>query len=154
MLVPATVIGDDGHGYDLLQEVRKLPVDTAHVLAVGDRLTPTYTKPMKQDANGVWQELNRLDVRTRGPLSESARRSFAAACAQVFETSDGLIVLDQINEADWGVVNATVRRLLRDLARENPTEAHLRRQPAVPEGVRFRHPERKSDRTATEPREW
>ena len=39
---------------------------------------------------------------------------------QVFETSDGLIVLDQINEADWGVVNATVRGLLRELAQENP----------------------------------
>ena len=39
LLVPATVIGDDGHGYDLLKEVRKLPVDASHVLAVSDRLT-------------------------------------------------------------------------------------------------------------------
>lgn len=120
LLVPATVIGDDGHGYDLLQEVRKLPVDPSHIVAVGDRLTPTYTKPMKQDAQGVWQELNRLDVRTRGPLSKSATEELCRRVRQVFETSDGLIVLDQINEADWGVVNATVRNLLRDLAREKP----------------------------------
>ena len=120
LLVPATVIGDDGHGYDLLKEVRKLPVDTSHVLAVGDRLTPTYTKPMKQDLKGVWQELNRLDVRTRGPLSAGATEELCRRVRQVFESSDGLIVLDQINEADWGVVNAAVRRLLRDLAKENP----------------------------------
>ena len=120
LLVPATVIGDDGHGYDLLKEVRKLPVDTSHVLAVGDRLTPTYTKPMKQDLKGVWQELNRLDVRTRGPLSTAATAELCRRVRQVFESSDGLIVLDQINEADWGVVNGAVRNLLRDLAKENP----------------------------------
>ncbi len=122
LLVPATVIGDDGHGYDLLQEVRKLPVDPSHIVAVTDRLTPTYTKPMKQDAKGDWQELNRLDVRTRGPLSKSATEELCRRVRQVFESSDGLIVLDQINEADWGVVNATVRSLLRDLARENPNK--------------------------------
>lgn len=120
LLVPATVIGDDGHGYDLLKEVRKLPVDTAHVLAVSDRLTPTYTKPMKQDLKGVWQELNRLDVRTRGPLSAGATEELCRRVRQVFESSDGLIVLDQINESDWGVVNAAVRNMLRDLAKENP----------------------------------
>ena len=65
LLVPVTAIGDDGHGYDLLREVRKLPVDSSNVLCLPDRLTPTYTKPMRQDAEGIWQELNRLDVRTR-----------------------------------------------------------------------------------------
>jgi bifunctional ADP-heptose synthase (sugar kinase/adenylyltransferase) len=120
LLVPATVIGDDGHGFDLLKEVRKLPVDTSHILAASDRLTPTYTKPMKQDSQGVWQELNRLDVRTRGPLSKSATEELCRRVRQVFESSDGVIVLDQINETDWGVVNATVRNLLRDLAQENP----------------------------------
>ena len=120
LLVPITVIGDDGHGYDLLKEVRKLPVDASHVLAVSDRLTPTYTKPMKQDLQGVWQELHRLDVRTRGPLSDAATAELCRRVRQVFESSDGLIVLDQINEADWGVVNSAVRSLLRDLAQEHP----------------------------------
>ncbi|MGI8978718.1 MAG: bifunctional heptose 7-phosphate kinase/heptose 1-phosphate adenyltransferase [Pirellulaceae bacterium] len=120
LLVPATVIGDDGHGFDLLKEVRKLPVDTSHILAMSDRLTPTYTKPMKQDLRRVWQELNRLDVRTRGPLSSAATDELCRRVRQVFESSDGLIVLDQINETDWGVVNSQVRDLLRELASENP----------------------------------
>src|SRR5437868_15056512 len=50
LLVPVTVIGDDGHGYDLLQELRKLPVDPRHVVRDAGRLTPTYTKPLKQDS--------------------------------------------------------------------------------------------------------
>ena len=120
LLVPATVIGDDGHGYDLLKEVRKLPVDPSHILPASDRLTPTYTKPMKRDLKGIWQELNRLDVRTRGPLSAGASDELCRRVRLVFESSDGLIVLDQINEMNWGVVNEQVRSLLRDLAKENP----------------------------------
>src|SRR6476620_2117401 len=67
LLAPVTAIGDDGHGYDLLKALRKLPVDPANVLCLPERLTPTYTKPMRL-VDGVWQELNRLDVRTRRPL--------------------------------------------------------------------------------------
>ncbi len=120
LLVPVSVIGDDGQGYDLLKEVRKLPVDAGHVIVDENRLTPTYTKPMKQDANGIWQELNRLDVRTRGPISPAVTTELCRRVRQVFESSDGLMVLDQINEENWGVVNAQVRALLADLAKENP----------------------------------
>jgi bifunctional ADP-heptose synthase (sugar kinase/adenylyltransferase) len=69
-LLVATVIGKDGHGEDLLTSMQGLPVDTGLVVQDHTRLTPTYTKPMKQDSDGVWRELNRLDVRTRGPISD------------------------------------------------------------------------------------
>src|SRR5690606_37018233 len=74
-LVPVTVIGDDGHGDDLMRLMARLPVDPRHVLRDPERLTPTYTKPMQPiDASGMaWRELNRLDVRTRGPLSAAMR---------------------------------------------------------------------------------
>src|SRR5258705_11469198 len=57
LLVPTTVIGDDGHGYDLLREVRRLPTDVSHILCSPVRLTPTYTKPMRPTASG-WTELD------------------------------------------------------------------------------------------------
>src|SRR5436190_13538998 len=37
LLAPVTAIGDDGHGYDLLKALRKLPVDPANVLCLPDR---------------------------------------------------------------------------------------------------------------------
>src|SRR5438067_10167454 len=51
LLVPLTAIGDDGHGFDLLRAIRKLPADLANILCLPDRLTPTYTKPMRQDTD-------------------------------------------------------------------------------------------------------
>jgi bifunctional ADP-heptose synthase (sugar kinase/adenylyltransferase) len=119
LLVPVTAIGDDGHGYDLLKEVRKLPVDTTHILCLPDRLTPTYTKPMRM-AGGNWTELNRLDVRTRAPLSSAPTETICRRVEQVFRSSDCLIVLDQLVDENVGVVSAAVRDTLARLARESP----------------------------------
>jgi bifunctional ADP-heptose synthase (sugar kinase/adenylyltransferase) len=120
LLAPVTVIGDDGHGYDLLREIRKLSTDAANVLCVPDRLTPTYTKPVRHAADGSWRELNRLDVRTRSPLSSAVTEEACRRIEQVFRTSDGLIVLDQLVDENCGVVNAQVRDTLARLAEGNP----------------------------------
>lgn len=120
LLVPVTAIGDDGHGYDLLRELRKLPVDLAHVLCLPERLTPTYTKPLRQDVAGSPEELNRLDVRTRAPLSAAATEIICQRLEVVFHTSDGLIVLDQLVDEDCGVVNRVVREKIASLAAESP----------------------------------
>ena len=68
-----TVLGDDGQAYDLLKELGRLPVDTRHILQDPQRMTPTYTKPMRRNTDGVWVELNRLDLRNRAPLAADFR---------------------------------------------------------------------------------
>jgi rfaE bifunctional protein kinase chain/domain len=120
LLVPVTVIGDDGHGYDLLKEVKKLPVDPSQIICSPRRLTPTYTKPMKPDALGARRELNRLDVRTRQELSDDETRLLCERITKVFHTSDGLIVLDQIVADEQGAINVMVRSHLCDLAEQHP----------------------------------
>ncbi len=117
---PVTVIGDDGHGYDLVRELESLPVDTAHILRARDRLTPTYIKPLKPETDGQWRELNRLDVRTRSPLSDEMRIAVCQHLREALQTCDGLIVLDQVAEENQGVVNDQVRTELEQLSREDP----------------------------------
>jgi bifunctional ADP-heptose synthase (sugar kinase/adenylyltransferase) len=119
-LVVAAVIGDDGHGYDLLQAMRSLPVDTSAIVRDPGRLTPTYTKPMQQDAAGAWRELNRIDVRTRALLSDESHRCLANNVQQMFDRVDGLIVLDQLVEENWGVVDGRMRAVLKELAERYP----------------------------------
>jgi len=119
-LIPVTVIGDDGPGYDLLKELNRLPVDAAHVLRDADRLTPTYTKPMRSDERGAWRELNRLDLRNKAALSQATQRRVLESLSEVFRATDGLIVLDQVNEAEWGVVGAAVRGHLEKLVESEP----------------------------------
>ena len=121
LLVPATVIGDDGHGYDLLREVRRLPLDTQNIVCAPDRLTPTYTKPMQPVGNDV-RELNRLDLRTRAPLAPAVQEMLCQRLEVVWQSSDGLIVLDQVNELNCGVVNESVREFLQGLSERNPSK--------------------------------
>ncbi|MDP6443820.1 MAG: PfkB family carbohydrate kinase, partial [Pirellulaceae bacterium] len=119
-LVPVTVIGDDGHGFDLMNCLQHESIDRSLVIRDQHRLTPTYTKPMRQNESGEWVELNRLDVRDRCELSEATRRAIAENIGRMVSDVDGVIVLDQINEPDWGVVHGDVRGELRRLSKQQP----------------------------------
>lgn len=119
-LLPLTVIGDDGHGYDLRKSLSRLPVDDTFILTDAERLTPTYTKPMRPMVDGSLMELNRLDVRTRGPLSDEGTRRVLDLLPKLADAVDAIVVLDQVNETDWGVVNAQVRAGLAQLAAARP----------------------------------
>ena len=64
-IVPISMIGDDGEGYELRQALQRMPsVALAHLATTADRRTPTYTKPMV-----LTRELNRLDIKNRTPTS-------------------------------------------------------------------------------------
>ncbi len=124
-LLPVTVLGDDGHGYDLCKELERLPIDPQFLVHDSARLTPTYTKPLRSNEQGEWFELNRLDVRTRGPLTAAAETAVLRHVEAVFAEADGVIVLDQVNETNWGVVNQTVRARLQELSDSFPDKLVL-----------------------------
>ena len=119
-LVPVTVLGDDGQAYDLLRALAQMPVDTGHIIRDADRLTPTYTKPLRRAADGTWQELNRIDLRNRQALSKTTEQRLHEEVTAIFAATDGLIVLDQVNEEGWGVVSPAVRDHLAQLAAAQP----------------------------------
>jgi rfaE bifunctional protein kinase chain/domain len=131
-LVPLSVVGDDGHAYDLRRALERLGVDTQYVLKDPERLTPTYTKPMRSSATGPATELSRLDVRTRTPLSADTRWRVAECLRRVWEEVDGLIVVDQLVD-ECGVVGTETRELLAKLWRNSPkplfidSRAHIAR---------------------------
>ncbi|MFO0903351.1 MAG: PfkB family carbohydrate kinase [Pirellulales bacterium] len=133
-LIPVTVIGDDGHGYDLRKALERLPVDPRYIVSDEKRLTPTYTKPLRRHADGQVEELNRLDIRDRASLAEATTQEVCRRIEQLWSECEGLIVLDQIVETDWGVVNDVVRRKLAELSARDPeklvyvdSRAHLHR---------------------------
>jgi rfaE bifunctional protein kinase chain/domain len=117
LLLPVSVLGTDGHAFELMREVERLPADTSYIVRDAARLTPTYTKPMQQQADGSWRELNRLDFRTRAPLSPETEDLVLRALAQALAAADALVVADQICEENWGVVTARVRDALPQLVR-------------------------------------
>ncbi len=117
-IVPVAAIGDDGEGYELRQALGRVPaVDAAHVFGAPGRRTPTYTKPMYGS-----KELNRLDIKNRTPTPAAVEDDILARLDAVWPTVDALIVLDQVSEADCGVVTARVRDRLAELGARDPAK--------------------------------
>lgn len=119
-LTPITILGDDGQAFDLLKELKKMPVDVSHLVQDPARLTPTYTKPMRCDGAGHWRELNRIDLRNNAPPAAATEQRLLDQLSDAFPRADGWVVLDQVNEDDWGVVTAGVRAHLASLCRAHP----------------------------------
>jgi bifunctional ADP-heptose synthase (sugar kinase/adenylyltransferase) len=126
-VVPVAVIGDDGEGHELWQALQRLPaVALNHVRRMyrPDFRTPTYTKPMLHQPAQAPRELNRLDIKNRRPLPET-EAFVQAALAAAWPRLDALLVVDQVSEAECGVVTTAVRRALADLGRRDPAKLIL-----------------------------
>ena len=118
-VVPVAVIGDDGEGYELRQALAALPaVDASGVLSAADRRTPTYTKPMLCVAGQPPRELNRIDIKNRTPTPAAVEEAVIARLRERWSACDAWLVLDQVSEADCGVVTARVREEVARLASE------------------------------------
>lgn len=113
------IYGGDGEGFELIQALKRLGVSTDGMTLLEDRHTNTYLKPMRE-VDGIWTELNRLDIRNREPVPESAaaetiRQLFAAA-----ETSDAVIISDQFTLEAGSVVTEKFREAVSSLGEKFP----------------------------------
>lgn len=113
-------IGDDGHGYELRQGLQRTGVDMEHLLVLDEMATPTYTKPMLIQQDGSECESHRLDIKNRRPLSETVQQRLLAELEAVLPDVQGVIIADQVAEAQLGVVTPLVREGLAELAAAHP----------------------------------
>ena len=114
------VIGDDGRGYELLRGLRERGVDAGPLIQAADRFTPTYTKPMMREPDGQVHELNRLDIKNRTPLPADLEDQLISAVRKLIRRADGIVVADQVQERDCGVVTDRVRAALAELGARYP----------------------------------
>jgi rfaE bifunctional protein kinase chain/domain len=117
-----SLTGDDGEGYELRRELKKLRVDTQWIQLSDDRRTPTYTKPMLCAPDQAPRELNRLDIKNRTPLPRSIENSLVRSLAEVWPQVDALLVLDQVSDSDCGVISRRVRDYLAYLGESEPAK--------------------------------
>ena len=120
-IVPIAVIGDDGEGYELRQALNLIQAVSAEaIFSFPDRRTPTYTKPMRLEPGQPARELNRLDIKNRTATPREAEDQILRRLERVWPLLDALVVLDQVSEADCGVVTRRVRERLAELGAADP----------------------------------
>ncbi len=123
-----SAIGDDGEGYELLQALAKQErVNTERVYRmIGNAFrTPTYTKPMLHEAGRAARELNRLDIKNHSPPRPPLDERILQALDETWPLLDALLVLDQVSQAECGVVTTRVRNRLTQLGATDPDKVIL-----------------------------
>ncbi len=111
-------IGDDGEGYDLCQGLQALECSTEGLLRCRELMTPTYLKPRDTGIAGLLGEHSRYDTKNRQPTPPEIVDALAAQVEKVLEQQeiDALVIMDQVELPDCGVVTARLRDILSEYA--------------------------------------
>lgn len=113
-------IGDDGEGYDLHQGLRKLGCSTDGLLRCPEIRTPTSIKPTEIHIPGLQGEMHRYDVRNRHPTPQSVIAQLTSALTHILPRVDALIIMDQVEIQNTGVITSSMRDVLAELALRFP----------------------------------
>ncbi|MDA7520611.1 PfkB family carbohydrate kinase [bacterium] len=118
---PVGFAGEDGEGYELMRSLGQVGcVDLVHFFQTPERRTFSYTKPMMMEAGKSPRELNRLDFKNWSPTPESVQERTISALSTLAKRVDVMVLLEQVDEADTGVLAGGVLDALGQIRRDNP----------------------------------
>ena len=110
--------GDDGEGFDLRKQLARLECNTDHLHITADRFTPTYLKPRDANVVGLGAEHSRLDTKNRRRTPVDIESKIVESIDSLLGRIDSVVVLDQVDQEDTGVVTRLVREHLSTRAAE------------------------------------
>ena len=114
------VLGEDGEADDLRRSLGRMGVNTNNLMCAPGRVTPTYLKPMLGGGAAPARELNRFDSKNRTPLPTAIEEEVIARLRALLPHVQGVVVADQVSEANCGVITDRVRSEIAELARAHP----------------------------------
>lgn len=112
--------GDDGEGYELRKDLTAFGCNTDHLLYSPESYTPTYLKPRNMRLAGLEGEHERYDTKNRTPLLKNIESKLMDSLREVVPTLDAIVIVDQADEENCGVVTDAVRALLCELGAQHP----------------------------------
>jgi rfaE bifunctional protein kinase chain/domain len=113
-------LGMDGDGWEVLQALKSIGVDTRHVVRSRERMTPVYMKPMFSSGDGSPQESNRIDIKNHTATSQALEQKMALHLQAAARRSDAVIILDQLTQENTGVVTNALREEAARIAEAQP----------------------------------
>ncbi len=114
-------IGDDGEGFELRRELQRMPsVCLDHLLLTSLRRTFTYCKPLVIEPGKPPRELNRLDSKNWTPTPLPVESHLCESLRGVAEQVDAILIMDQVDRAETGVITSGLLRELDSVVRQRP----------------------------------
>jgi bifunctional ADP-heptose synthase (sugar kinase/adenylyltransferase) len=119
-IYPIGLVGEDGEAYELCRALEQRPgVTTDGIVRTSQRRTFTYCKPMLCHPGGQQQELNRFDFKNWTPTPALLQGLIIGKVEEIAAQVDGIIILDQVDVPETGVVTRMVLDRIKRLAKED-----------------------------------
>ena len=121
--------GADGEGYELRRALEAQPgVRLEHFVTSPQRATPVYCKPLMFEVGQEPRELSRLDTKNWTPTPEDLQQSVAEQITDLAPRLDVLLLLDQVELPETGVVTKRVCTAVHAALKQNASLRSLGRQ--------------------------
>jgi rfaE bifunctional protein kinase chain/domain len=118
---PVGFAGEDGEGYELMRSLGQVDcVELGHFFQTPERRTFSYTKPLVIEPGKSPRELNRLDFKNWSPTPEPVQERVIESLNDLAKRVDAMVLLEQVDEADTGVLAGGVLDALGQIRRNNP----------------------------------
>src|SRR5260370_35099189 len=113
--------GEDGEGFQVRRALESRPgVRLDYFLQTQERRTFTYCKPLVLTPNQPPVELDRLDLKNWAPTSEAVQGLLVRQLSDAARSVDAVVLLDQVDVPETGVITHRVLDATKDLAKSNP----------------------------------
>jgi len=120
-IYPVGFAGEDGEGFELrasLQKRRGVRLD--HFWQTDQRRTFTYCKPLVVETGKTPVELSRLDSKNWTPTPALLQGRLIDSTANVAADSDAMVLMDQVDLPETGVITSSLLETLGCIVRELP----------------------------------
>ena len=120
-IYPVGFAGMDGEGFELMQALDSKPgVHLNYFLRTALRRTFTYCKPLLIKTGKPPVELNRFDSKNWTPTPQLVQGRLVEFVSKVATFVDALILLDQVDTPETGVVTSQVLESVKAIAETRP----------------------------------
>jgi rfaE bifunctional protein kinase chain/domain len=120
-IFPVGFCGEDGEGFELRQSLlARAGVKLDYFLQTEQRRTFTYCKPLVVESGKPPLELNRLDSKNWTPTSALVQGRLIDSIARLSTHVDAMVLMDQVDLPETGVITSKVLEAVRCLVEELP----------------------------------
>src|SRR6266404_323486 len=120
-IYPVGFAGEDGEGFELRATLRnQRGVRLYHFWKTDQRRTFTYCKPLVVEAGKPPLELNRFDSKNWTPTPALLQGRLIDSAANVAADSDAMILMDQVDLPETGVITSKLLEAMSCIVRQIP----------------------------------
>ena len=119
-VIPVGFCGDDGEGYELKLGLGRLGCSTDCLVPAPECRTPAYLKPHDIGVAGIAGERERYDIINRQPLPARVEQAILKMIEEVVPHVDAVLLEDQVEAPETGVLTSAVRLQVASLAERFP----------------------------------